>query len=106
MTILATRLSFNDPNIVDVLIKPDGVSDGFAKNVNDHISKDQVIMHFLTAVHSKTVEFESKMYKTAGRSGLLSMLRIVHAVEHYHQLYCARLKEGCKDRRKARTQGR
>ena len=62
-TILATRVSFNDPSIVDVSIKPDEVSDDFVKNMNDHISKDQVITDFLTAVHSKSVEFESKMYK-------------------------------------------
>ena len=61
--ILATRVSFNDPSIVGVLIKPDEVSDDFVKNVNDHISKDEVITDSLTAVHSKAVELESKMYK-------------------------------------------
>ena len=62
-TILATRVSFNDPNIVDVLIKPNEVSDDFVKNVKDHISKDEVIMDFLAAVRSKTVQSESDMYK-------------------------------------------
>ena len=62
-TILATRVSFNDPNIVDVLIKPNEVSDDFVKTVKDHISKDKVIMAFLSAVRSKTVQYESEMYK-------------------------------------------
>ena len=61
-TILATRVSFNDPNIVDVLIKPNEVSDDFVKNVKDHISKDEVIMDFLAAVRSKAVQSESEMY--------------------------------------------
>jgi len=61
-TILATRVSFNDPNIVDVLVKPDEVSDDLVKNIKDYISKDQEIMDFLTAVHSQTVQFESEMY--------------------------------------------
>ena len=62
-TILATRVSFNDPNIVDVLIKPDEVSDKFVKDVNDYISKDRVIMSFLTAVREQTVQSENDMYK-------------------------------------------
>ena len=62
-TILATRVSFNDPNIVDLLIKPNEVSDDFVKNVKDHISKDEVIMAFLSAVRSKAVQNESEMYK-------------------------------------------
>ena len=51
-TILATCVSFNNPNIVNVLIKPDGVSDQFVKGVKDYISKDRVIMDFLTVVCS------------------------------------------------------
>ena len=62
-TIIATRVAFNDRNIVDVLIKPDEVSDDFVKNVKDHMSKDKVIMAFLSAVRHKTVQYESDMYK-------------------------------------------
>ena len=62
-TILATRVSFNDPNIVDVLIKPDEVNDDFVKKVKDHISKDKVIMRFLSAVRRKAVRSEGDMYK-------------------------------------------
>jgi hypothetical protein len=63
-TILATRVSFNDPNIVDVLIKPDEVSDHFVKTVKDYILEDQVIVDFLTAVRSQTVQLERDMYKS------------------------------------------
>jgi hypothetical protein len=62
-TILATRVSFNDPNIVDVLIKPDEVSDEFVKTVKDYILEDQVIVDFLTAVRAQTVQLERDMYK-------------------------------------------
>jgi hypothetical protein len=62
-TILATRVSFNDPNIVDVLIKPDEVSDEFVKTVKDYILEDQVIVDFLTAIRTQTVQFERDMYK-------------------------------------------
>ena len=62
--ILATRVSFNDPNILDVLIKPDEVSDDLVKNIKDYISKDQDILDFLSAVRYQTVEFiESDMYE-------------------------------------------
>ena len=62
-TVLATRISFKDPNIVDVLIKPAEVSDDFVKKVKNYISKDDVIMAFLFAVRSKTAPQESDMYK-------------------------------------------
>jgi hypothetical protein len=62
-TILATRVSFNDPNIVDVLIKPDEVSDQFVNTMKDLISNDPVIMAFLTDVRHRDVEFEVDMYK-------------------------------------------
>jgi hypothetical protein len=62
-TILATRVSFNDPNIVDVLIKPDEVDDRSVQSMKDYILNDQVIMDFLTAVRYQTVQLESDMYK-------------------------------------------
>ena len=62
-TILATRVSFNDKNIVGVLIKPDEVSDDLVKNIKNSISKNQDITDFLTAVRQQTVQFESEMYK-------------------------------------------
>jgi hypothetical protein len=34
-TILATRVSFNDPNIVDVLVKPDEASADIVKDLQD-----------------------------------------------------------------------
>jgi len=71
-TILATRISYNDPNIVDVLIKPDEVSGQFVKTVKDHISKDQFIMDFLTDVCYQAVEFESDMYKPLVRRNCYS----------------------------------
>jgi len=62
-TTLATRVSFNDPNIVDVLIKPDKVGDDLVKNIKDYISKDPDIQRFLTAVCDQTYQYESDMYK-------------------------------------------
>ena len=62
-TILATRVSFNDPNIIDVLIKPDKVSDHLVKPMIEYISKDQVIMDFLTHVRHQTFDFDSDMYQ-------------------------------------------
>ena len=61
-TILATRVSYNDPNIVDVLIKPNAVSNEFVQTVMEDISKDQVISEFLIAVRDQTVSLESQMY--------------------------------------------
>ena len=61
-TILANRVSFNDPNIVDVLIKPDEVNDHFVKSMKDYISKDEAIMDFLTHVRCQAV-LESEMHK-------------------------------------------
>ena len=51
------------PNIVNVLIKPDEVSDQFVKTVRYYISKNQGIMDFLNAVRYQTVQLESDMYK-------------------------------------------
>lgn len=62
-TIIPTRVSFNDPDIVDLLIKPDGVGDHFVKSMKDYISKDRVIMDFLTQVRPQAFQFESEMYK-------------------------------------------
>ena len=62
-TILATRVSFNDPNIVDVLVKPDEVSTDIVKALQDYISKHQVITEFLDDVAREVIPFESQMYK-------------------------------------------
>jgi len=61
--ILATRVSHNDPNLVDVLIKPNEVSDQFVETVMKGIQKDRVVMDFLAAVRDRTVNLESQMYK-------------------------------------------
>ena len=61
-TILATRVSYNDPNIVDVLIKPNDVSKKFVQTVMKSISKDTIITNFLTALRDKTITLESQMY--------------------------------------------
>ena len=62
-TTLATRVSFNDPNIVDVLIKPDEVSHELVKNIKDNVLKDRNILNFLTAVRDQRFQYESDMYK-------------------------------------------
>ena len=61
--IIATRVSFNDPNIVDVLVKPDEVSADIVKALQDNILKDDVMMDFLTDVRCKAIKFESDMYE-------------------------------------------
>ena len=61
-TILATRVSYNDPNIVDVLVKPDEVSADIVKALQDYISKHEVITGFLTDVSREVIPFESHMY--------------------------------------------
>ena len=62
-TILANRVSFNDPNIVDVLIKPDEVSADIVNDLQDYISKHQVITTFLDEVTRGAIPLESQMYK-------------------------------------------
>ena len=62
-TILANRVSFNDPNIVDVLVKPDEVSADLVKDLQDYISKHQVITEFLDDVTREVIPLESQMYK-------------------------------------------
>jgi len=61
--ILATRVSYNDPNIVNVLVKPDQVSDELVKTIRDHILGHQGTKDFLGAVSGQTVRLESEMYK-------------------------------------------
>ena len=62
-TILATRVSCNDPNIVDVLVKPVEVSADIVKALQDYISKHQVITRFLDDVTQEVIPYESDMYK-------------------------------------------
>ena len=62
-TILATRVSFNDPNIVDVLVKPDEVSANIVKALQDYISKNEVITGFLDDAAREVIPRESDMYK-------------------------------------------
>ena len=62
-TALATRVFFNDPTIVGVLIKPDEVSHDLVKNIKDNVLKDRDILNFLTAVREQTFQFESDMYE-------------------------------------------
>jgi len=70
--ILATRVSYNDPNIVDVLVKPDQVSDKLVKTIKDQILREKATKNFLNAVRRQTVQLESEMYKPlVCRSGYL-----------------------------------
>ena len=62
-TILATRISFNDPNIVDVLVKPNEVSADIVKDLQDYISNNQMITEFLADVAREAIPLESHMYK-------------------------------------------
>jgi hypothetical protein len=61
-TVLATRVSYKDPNIVDVLIKPDKVSNKLVETVKTAISGSTVISEFLGAVRDQQVKFERDMY--------------------------------------------
>jgi hypothetical protein len=60
--ILASRVSYRDPHIIDVLIKPNKVDDKLVQNVMQHILKDKHIKKFLNAVRNKTVSQEKEMY--------------------------------------------
>ena len=62
-TILAIRVSFNDPNIGDVLIKPDEVSGKVVNALKEYISKDRGIKDLLKGVRNQAVQFESDMYE-------------------------------------------
>ena len=62
-TILATRVSFNDPNIVDVLTRPDEVGTHIVKALQDDMLKNEVITDFLTDVRHNAIEFEIDMYE-------------------------------------------
>ena len=59
--IIATGVSFNDPNIINVVVKPDEFSDDLVEALQDNILKDEVMMEFLTDVRCKAIEFESDM---------------------------------------------
>jgi hypothetical protein len=61
-TVLAPRVSYKDPNIVDVLIKPNKVGNKFVKTMKEAISGNKDISQFLEAVREQTVGLESDMY--------------------------------------------
>ena len=62
-TILATRVSFNDPNIVDVLVKPDEVSGPLVNALRARIMENKEIKGFLTGVRQGKIKLESEMYE-------------------------------------------
>ena len=62
-TILASRISFNDQDIVDVLVQPDEVSGPLVKALRAHIMGKPVIKNFLTKVRNKKIKYESQMYE-------------------------------------------
>ena len=62
-TILATCVSYNDPNIVNILIKPNKVNNEFVQTLMGCITTNPVIMEFLDAIRNQTIRFESQMYK-------------------------------------------
>src|SRR6266404_1385468 len=74
-TLLAPCVSYNDPNIVVVLIKPNEVSNTFVQAVMKDILEDQVIQDFLIAVRDQTVGLESQMYTPLVRRALYSDCR-------------------------------
>jgi hypothetical protein len=61
-TVFATRVSYNDPNIVDILIKPHEIGDRFVQTV---IQVIKVIVDFLTTVRKQIV----RHVHTLGTSG-------------------------------------
>ncbi len=83
-TILAPRVSYNDPNIVD-LIKPNEVSSNFVQAVMKDILEDQVVQDLPSASRL------SASKATLGTSGLVFRLpiltiQVVPSVEHYHSI--------------------
>ena len=61
--ILANRVSFNDRNIVDALIKPAKVSDPLVKALRDHIMDNAVIKDFRAQLRHKEIDLEREMYE-------------------------------------------
>jgi hypothetical protein len=90
-TILATRVSYNDPNIVDVLIKPNDVSKAFVKTVMKSISEDQLPQSSLppsaTRPSASKVRCTPLWYVVLGIRMRILMLRVVAALEHHHRLH-------------------
>ena len=62
-TILATRVSFKDPNIVDVLVKPNEVSGPLVKALRAQIMANKATKDFLSGVRQQEIKLESEMYK-------------------------------------------
>ena len=62
-SILATRVSFNDRNIVNALVKPNEVSGALVKALRAQITENEVIQGFLTSVLEKKVGSEKDMYE-------------------------------------------
>jgi hypothetical protein len=52
--------------------------------MKDYISEDQIIIDFLIAVRSQTVQFESEMVRL---NCYLCFDCVVHVVGHHHRLY-------------------
>jgi hypothetical protein len=61
-TVLAIRASYKDPNVVDILIKPNKISKKFVETVKKAILGNQDISEFLGAVRDQKVMFERDMY--------------------------------------------
>ena len=62
-SILAARVSFNDRNIVNALVKPNEVSGALVKALHAQITENEMTQGFLTSVLEKKVEFEKDMYE-------------------------------------------
>ena len=65
-TILTTHVSFN-PNIVDMLVKPDEGGTHIVGALQDNMLTNEVIMDFFTDAHHKALVFEIDMYEPAVR---------------------------------------
>lgn len=60
---LTSRMTFNDPNVIDVLIKPFKVNDNYVKKVVGNISKHKEFMKFFSSLRKQSISRESEMYK-------------------------------------------
>jgi hypothetical protein len=60
---LTSRMTFNDEDVVDVLIKPYRVDDGFVDKVVGGITQRRDFTTFLSILQKQDVERESEMYK-------------------------------------------
>jgi hypothetical protein len=60
---LTSRMTFNDPKVVDVLVQPHKVDNVFVDKVVDNIAQHQGFTDFFSSLRERNISRESEMYK-------------------------------------------